>query len=358
MFDDPTAKSIAMTSIIEGRAVEEWLASDRYAFGQSFCPWMAVATFDGKAWSRCKIKKTEDFLISPAAKALHYGLEIFEGLKAFRQAKRIVLFRPLDHIRRMARSAQALAMPAYPEKYFLDALIETVARNKDGVPREPNALYIRPIMLGTSPQLGVGPSDECLFYILATPVRHPGQLTAVTAWVTPDHVRAVKGGLGGIKAAANYAASIQAIAAAKKLGFNQVLFLDADKRRYIEEFSGMNFFCVENGTLKTPPAGETVLPGITRDTLLRFAAELRIPAAETVIDIQTLCEGIVSKRATELLACGTGASVVALSEIGWSGRRWKIPAGITNVTSQFHHCLLETQFGRRPADPSWIVSCA
>jgi branched-chain amino acid aminotransferase len=321
---------------------------------------MAAATYDGKAWSRCEIKKTEDFLISPAAKALHYGLEIFEGLKAFRQEKRIVLFRPLDHIRRMARSAQALAMPAFPEKYFLDALIETVARNKDCVPREPNALYIRPMMLGTSPQLGVGPSAQCLFYIIATPSRHPAKLTAATAWVTPDHVRAVKGGLGGVKAAANYAASIQAIAAAKKLGFDQVLFLDANKRRYIEEFSGMNFLCVEKRTLKTPHSGKTVLPGITRDALLRFAADLKIPAVETAIDIDNLCAGIASSRVTELLACGTGASVMVISELGWKGRRYKIKAGAADsATSRLHRCLLETQFGRRPAaDPAWIIPCA
>jgi len=336
-------------------------------FGQYFCPTMLLSQNSGSSWSELRVQTTEDFSLHPAAKVLHYGQEIFEGLKAFRRADgSAALFRPRENIRRMTRSAEIMAMTPFPEAPFLDHMVKFVRELKDFVPAEPGALYLRPTMIGTSPTLGVAPSTEYLFYILASPVGgyfgdvRSDQPAMISVWVDPDRVRAVRGGLGAAKTGANYAASLRSVSEAKRRGFHNVLFLDALEHKHLEELSGMNVFVVDDGKLKTPPLGDTILAGVTRDSLLQMAKDLKIPVSEEALEIHDLIAKIEGGAPIELFACGTGASVTAIREIGWQDRRILINDGRPGeVTTKLYRELLNIQYGRPTACPhdDWMVRC-
>jgi branched-chain amino acid aminotransferase len=338
-------------------------------FGQYFCPTMAWAHGNVKTgWSELRFRPMEDFNIHPAAKVLHYGQEVFEGLKAFRRADgSIGLFRPRDNIKRMTRSAEIMAMLPFPEDVYLDGIVRLTRELRDFVPNEPGALYLRPTLVGTSPTLGVAPSQDYLFYVLASPVGgYFGDVASdrpscVSVWVDEQRVRAVRGGLGAAKTGANYAASLRSVAEAKKRGFHNVLFLDALEQRKLEELSGMNVFVVDDGKLITPPLGDTILAGVTRDSLLKMAKDLGIPTREEPIEIERLVSRIESGAAVEFFACGTGASITALREIGWRDRRVLVHGGEPGpVTTRLYRELLNIQYGRptqAPVCDGWIVTC-
>lgn len=335
-----------------------------FGFGQYFCPWMIEAHYRDGSWAAPVLKKHADFTIDPAAKVFHYGQEIFEGLKVFRQTKDgLALFRPDANIARMKKSAEIMAMPPFPPDYFLKSLLDLSRKCADFVPAEPGALYLRPTMIGTSPTLGVAPSTEYIFYILASPVGgyfkgiDANSPAAVSLWITPDYVRAAHGGLGAAKAGANYAASLRAVAESKKRGFSNVLFLDAIQHKYFEELSGMNVFVVEDGVLKTPPIGDTILDGITRDSILKIAASLKIRCLEEAPHVDRFIEGLNKGSVTEVFACGTGAVITAVTEVGYQKERYTIGKGeVGPVTRQLYQQLLAIQFGRENAPvKDWVL---
>jgi branched-chain amino acid aminotransferase len=265
----------------------------------------------------------------------------------------------------MKTSAEIMAMPPYPEADFLACIKELVRISSKLVPDEPGSLYLRPTMIGTSPTLGVSPSAEYSFYVLASPVGgyfgdvSSGKPSGISLWVTDEHVRAVRGGVGAAKTGANYAASLRAVQESKKHGFQNVLFLDAIERRYVEELSGMNFFVVENGTLKTPPTGDTILKGVTRDTILQLAPALKISAQEQPLDINTVIDGVKSGKISEAFACGTGACITAITELGWKGARLRVGSGEPGeITTVLYRALLDMLYGRKsPLKAEWAVKC-
>ena len=213
-------------------------------FGKYFAPQMMMARFDKGQWQPWTLCSVQDFHLNPTAKVLHYAQEIFEGLKAFKTASgKTALFRPQENIRRMTRSAEILSMPPYPEGEFLKGMKALVERCRGLVPDEPGALYLRPTMIATDSTLGVAPSTEYAFFVLASPVggyfgaTKSDKPATVSVLVTSDHVRACPGGLGAAKTGANYAASLFAVQMAKKKGFHNVLFLDAIHHRNLEELS-------------------------------------------------------------------------------------------------------------------------
>lgn len=346
---------------------------EKVQFGEKFCPWMIQARyFDGK-WHPSALIRTSEINLSPAAKGLHYGLEIFEGMRAFRTPQGPVLFRPHLHFLRMSQSAEALGMTPYPEKDFLAALKELVRHCAEFLPSYPGSLYLRPFMMGTSSKLGVGVSDEILFLILATPFgvadlsKRSSEPKTATAWISPELVRAAPGGTGNLKVAGNYAASLRAIVQARKNRYDHALFLDAIEHRWIEEYSGMNFLCVDSGVLRTPPLTGTILPGITRNSLLHLAREESIRVDETRISVDELCEGLVSGRITEVLACGTGSAVLCISELGYREKRYCVGDGTPGpIARLLYRALEEVQFGKRaprnvPGEPEetarWLIRC-
>lgn len=342
--------------------LKELLSLDELGFGKYFCPEMVVAKFiDGK-WQPWSLVQAEEFSIHPAAKVFHYSQEVFEGMKVYKHPDCLALFRPTANIQRMSRSCEALAMPAYPEEEYLKSLVELVKASQRFVPEEPGSLYLRPTMIGTSPFLGVAAASEYVFFILASPVGgYFGSVVAdkpagIRVRVSTKHVRAAPGGVGFAKTGGNYAASLKVLTDTRASGFNDVMFLDAVERKYIEELSGMNVMVVSGNKISTPPLGDTILPGITRDTLLKIAKADGMEIAEEKIDIHQVLEDIESGKNIEVLACGTAAVVTAIESITYKEKEYKVYSGDPGpITTKLYSRLNDFQRGRsEPIESDWI----
>jgi branched-chain amino acid aminotransferase len=334
-------------------------------FGKHYCAKMILSLFENGKWGAPKCTDLDFFSMHPGAKVLHYAQEIFEGLKAFRAKNgKIQLFRPELNIQRMSRSAEIMAMPAFPEKDYLDGLVKLVSELRDFVPEEPGALYLRPTMIATTTTLGVAPASDYVFYILASPVGGyfgnlpPGEPASISVLVSEKYVRAVRGGLGSAKTGANYAASLRAVAEAKSKKYDNVLFLDAIERKYIEELSGMNVFFVKGDTLITPILGDTILDGTTRRSILEIAQhEGQIKIEERAFSLDELTRDVQAGKITEAFACGTGASITAISKLGISTGEVMIGHGKPgSITKKLYQTLTEIQFGRKtPPQSNWCI---
>lgn len=344
--------------------LSEVLPADKLGFGIYYCPKMLTAKYADGKWSDYEIIETQNLSLHPGSKTLHYAQEIFEGLKAYiRKDGSVAMFRPQANITRMSRSAEILSMPPYPEESFLKALKDIVNVNKKFTPQAPGSLYLRPTMISTTPTLGVQPGTEYLFYILASPVggyfgsAHADKPVQVSVKVTDEFVRAVKGGIGSAKTGGNYAASLRAIQLAKKEGFNNVLFLDAINKKNLEELGGMNVFVVKNSQLYTPALTDTILAGVTRDSVLKIANKMNIKTHETSINVDELIEGVKSGEVQEVFACGTAAVISSISELGWKNERIKVNKGELGVlTSKLFKELTDIHYGRvNPPFNDWIV---
>jgi branched-chain amino acid aminotransferase len=247
----------------------------------------------------------------------------------------------------------------------MEGLKALVAKLSHLTPDLPGSLYLRPTMIGNSNSLGVAPASEYVFYVLACPVGgYFGDVSSdkpatVSIWISDKHVRAAKGGLGAAKTGANYAASLRAVAESKKLGFTNVMFLDAHERRYLEELSGMNVFIVEGGVLKTPPLGDTILAGVTRDSVIKIAKSLGITVQETPIAIDELLSGLAKGTVTEAFACGTASVITSIAELGWRGERVRVADGQAGpVATRLYQTLSGIHAGTvKPIDANWLVKC-
>src|SRR3954469_16235265 len=253
-------------------------------FGRVFSDHMVTIRYgDAKGWHDARIEPRGPIQMDPAAAVLHYAQEIFEGLKAYKTANGgATMFRPRENARRFQQSAERLAMPVLPEEDFLEATDQLVGIDRGWIPDGDGSLYIRPFMFANEVFLGVKPSSEYLFIVIASSVGayFKSAHDAVSVWVTPDYTRAAPGGTGAAKCGGNYAASLQAQAEATRHGCDQVVFLDAAERKWVEELGGMNvFFVFNDGSMTTPPLG-TILPGITRSSVLTLAKDKGIPVRE------------------------------------------------------------------------------
>ena len=254
-------------------------------------------------------------------------------------------------------------MPPVDEELFVEAVKALVKTDAQWIPSEPGSLYIRPTMIGTEASIGVHASHEFLFFVLALPSggyfkeAAPGDVGTVTVFVAEKTTRAAHGGTGDVKAAANYAISLRTIEEAKQCGCSQVLFLDPLGKRTVEELGGMNVFFVEKDKLYTPPLHDTILAGITRDSVIQVARDLGIAVEETPIQIDEAAEKIRSGRMTEVFACGTAAVVVGIKELMFeSGERLSIANGAAGeITRRLNTELQGIQFGRVPDRHGWIV---
>ena len=249
-------------------------------FGKTFSPHYFVAEYSDGVWGNARIAPLENFSLHPGALVLHYAQEIFEGMKAFAQPDgSIALFRPEMNARRFQASAERMSMPKLDETLFLDAVLGLAAADRAWVPPYPGSLYIRPAMIATQPYIGVSSSHEYKFFVVTLPAgkyfkNQPPGPGAADVLVSESLVRAWPGGTGNVKTAANYAITLQITAKATAAGLNQVLFLDSSPERRVEELGGMNVMFVEDGGLVTPPLSGTILPGVTRDSVLTLAREM------------------------------------------------------------------------------------
>jgi branched-chain amino acid aminotransferase len=333
-------------------------------FGTLFTPNFCLARFAEGRWLEAAVQPVTELRLHPGATVFHYAQTIFEGLKAFRQADGgIVLFRPEMNARRMAASCERLAMPRLPEELFMEACRRMVEVEHAQVPPQPGALYLRPTMFGVTPYVKVSPSTEYLFYVLTAVVgpyfkgttgRDPG---SVKVLVARSVTRASKGGMGHVKAGANYAGTLEITMRAREFGCGQVLFLDAKHDSRIEEMGGMNVMFVDGGALVTPPLGGSILPGVTRDSLLVLAREMGIPVREEAPEIDSIIAGIESGRVSEAMACGTAAVVTGIGQFVFEDGRTVALKHATPgpITLELFKRLRAIQYGEVPDTHGWIT---
>ena len=295
------------------------------AFGQQFTDHMvSIDWTEDEGWHNAQVRAYEPISLDPASNVFHYGQAIFEGLKAYRHTDgSITAFRPEQNAKRLNNSAERMAMPKLPEDVFLEAVRQIVGIDKDWVPAAGGeaSLYLRPFMIGTEKTLGVKPSTSYSFYIIASPAGayFSGGIKPVSVWISEDYVRAAPGGTGDAKFAGNYAASLLAQQQAAEKGCDQVVWLDAIERKYIEEMGGMNLMFVEgsgaDAKIITPELTGSLLPGITRKSLLQVAEDLGYTAEERKITVEQWRSGVEDGTITETMACGTAAVITPVGTV-------------------------------------------
>jgi branched-chain amino acid aminotransferase len=334
-------------------------------FGIVFTDHMTTIRWaEDRGWHDARLEPYGQLLLDPAAAVLHYGQEIFEGLKAYAQADgQIVAFRPQANAARFNRSAARLAMPGLPEDAFIAAIEVLVRADRAWVPAAAgHSLYLRPFMIATQRGLGVNkPSSSYLFTVIASPVAgyFGGAARAVTVWLSDDYTRAAPGGTGEAKCGGNYAAAFAGQLQALEHGCDQVVWLDAAERKWVEEMGGMNLFFVygsgSGARMMTPAPTGSLLHGITRDSLLKLAPDLGIPAHEGKISVQQWQEGCASGEITEVFACGTAAVITPVGAVRGAGTEWVIGDSTAGpVTTRLRDELVGIQYGERPDPYGWI----
>lgn len=329
-------------------------------FGKLFTDHMFTMRYThGVGWHDMEIKPYQDFSLPPSAMSLHYGQAIFEGLKAYRgNDDQIFLFRPKDNLRRMNTSAERMCMPEFDVDQVLAAMKELVRLDQEWVPRSKGAtLYIRPTMVATEAALGVRPSKEYLFFIILSPVGayYAEGFNPVKIYVSDSYVRAVPGGVGSVKTAGNYAASIKAAMEAQALGYTQVLWLDAVERRYVEEVGTMNIFFKINGQLITPPLAGSILPGITRDSAIQLARDWGLDVQERPISIDEVITANDNGTLEEVFGTGTAAVISPVGSLYYQGRTIVLNQGRTGALSQKMFDVLQgIQYGLCTDPHGWI----
>ena len=330
-------------------------------FGRVFTDHMAIARYQaGKGWHDARVTAREALTIDPASSVLHYAQEIFEGLKAYRRPDGgAALFRPDANAHRFNRSARRMAMPDLPEAMFLDSIRALVRADRAWIPEtEDGALYLRPFMFASEVFLGVKPASEYLYIVMASAVGayFKGGAPAISLWVTREYTRAAPGGTGEAKCGGNYATSLIAQAEAIRNGCDQVVFLDAAERRWVEELGGMNiFFVFDDGSIATPPLGGTILAGITRDSILTLARDLGIAVREEPYAIEQWQADAKSGRLTEAFACGTAAVVTAIGSVRGADVDFTIGGqSVGPLTQRIRDRLVSIQHGDAPDPHDWI----
>ncbi|RJF93852.1 branched-chain amino acid aminotransferase [Sphingomonas cavernae] len=330
-------------------------------FGRVFTDHMALIRYsEDKGWHDAKITARQAVSMDPASSVLHYAQEIFEGLKAYHRPNGgAALFRPEANARRFNDSARRMAMPALPEELFLESIRALVRTEKDWIPdSEDGALYLRPFMFASEVFLGVKPSAEYLYMVIASSVGayFKGGAPSVSLWVTREYTRAAPGGTGAAKCGGNYATSLIAQAEATRNGCDQVVFLDAVERRWVEELGGMNiFFVFDDGTLVTPPLTGTILPGITRDSLLTLARDQGLTVREEPYSIEQWRADAESGRLTEAFACGTAAVVTPIGSVKSAEGSFSIGGQSAGpLTQRLRANLVDIQRGQAPDPHGWV----
>ncbi|HEX7523511.1 MAG TPA: branched-chain amino acid aminotransferase [Candidatus Deferrimicrobium sp.] len=351
---------ISVTQAPENRRRQKPKSSEKLGFGKHFSDHMFLMDYSqGTGWRDARIVPYGPLSLAPSAMVLHYAQEIFEGMKAYyARDGAVCLFRPDRNAERMNRSATRMCLPEIPVEDQLAAIRALVRLDREWIPRgEGASLYIRPTMIGTEEGLGVRPSAEVLFFIITGPVGayYARGFDPVRILVEEQYVRAAKGGVGEAKTGGNYAASLLSAKNAKALGFDQVLWLDAERRCFVEEVGTMNIFFVLRGELVTPPLSGSILPGVTRDTVLTLAQEWKIPVAERPVEIDEVLKGAADGTLSEAFGSGTAA---VISPVGsFSCRRQEVAVNggkAGELAARFFREITGMQYGEIEDRHRWI----
>jgi len=330
-------------------------------FGRIFTDHMASIRYaDSKGWYDARVEPRGPIMIDPATAVLHYAQEIFEGLKAYRAADGgVAMFRPGANGHRFQRSAARMAMAELPVELFVDSLRELVTIDREWIPTgDDTSLYLRPFMFASEVFLGVKPSSEYTYIVIASPAGayFKSGVKPITIWISDEFTRAAPGGTGGAKCGGNYAAGLSAQAEAIRHGCDQVVYLDAVERRYVDELGGMNlFFVMDDNTMVTPPLTGTILPGITRDSIITLAADRGIATVERPYSIDEWRADAATGRLTEAFACGTAAVITPVGTVrGHDGEFTIAGGGSGTLGPSLRAELLDIQHGRRADTHGWM----
>jgi branched-chain amino acid aminotransferase len=334
----------------------------KLGFGTIFTDHMFNMDYNPEdGWHNARIEPYQNLVLDPATMVLHYGQAVFEGLKAYRTAQgAIQLFRPKDNFTRLNRSCKFLCIPKIDEEFALKALKELLTIEKDWVPKAPQtSLYIRPTIIATDPFLGVRASHTYRFFIILSPVGayYPEGFNPVKILVTKDHVRAVQGGLGESKTPANYAASLLAGEKAYKLNYTQVLWLDGVEQKYIEEVGSMNIFFVINNELITPQLNGSILPGITRKSVIELAESWKMRVIERQITIDEIIELHSKGHLNEIFGSGTAAVISPVGELRYGDTTLTINNNkVGPIAKRLFETIEAIQYGNSDDPKGWIES--
>lgn len=331
-------------------------------FGVHFTDHMVAIDWDkAGGWHDARVQPYGPLSLDPAAAVLHYGQEIFEGIKAYRHADGSVwTFRPEANGARLQRSAHRLALPELPVSEFVESLRQLVAADADWVPSAPEtSLYFRPFMIATEAFLGVHAAAKAGYYVIASPAGayFAKGVAPVSIWLSTDYARAAKGGTGAAKCGGNYAASLLPQQEAAAQGCSQVAFLDPVEGKYLEELGGMNlFFVFKDGRLVTPALSGSILEGITRSSILQLGRDRGLTVEERKVSVDEWKQGVASGEISEVFACGTAAVITPIGELkgkGFAVGDINAPAG--EVTMAIRKELTDIQYGRLPDRHGWLV---
>ncbi len=337
------------------KALREYRLPDTLGFGLVPAPVMYSATYENGQWSRGQLLPYGPIEILPGARALHFAEQAFEGMKAYRVGRAVAnLFRAGDNYARFKRSAERIAMTPVPEALFFEGIEAVVAACTPFVPdKSGQSLYLRPFLFGTEPGYAVRASSSARYMVIANP-SEAYAAGAMKVLIEREQVRAARGGVGSAKTGANYAASLLATTRAMADGYTVALWLDPVSRQNIEELSGMNLFAVIGAELHTPVLNDSILPGVTRDSLLRLARDLGWRVVERTMPIAELLGQLSSGECRELFACGTAAIVCPISVVGDADGRQYPPAVVDERARELRERLLAIQERRVPDPYGWI----
>jgi len=331
-------------------------------FGKYYTDNMVVAQWsEATGWQDAELRAYGPLTLDPATMVFHYGQEVFEGMKAYSQPDGgISLFRPEANAKRFAKSAARIALPEMPVDFFVKTVEELVKQEKDWVPKKiGESLYLRPFLIATEVGLGVRPSNHATYVLIATPAAaYFNAAKAVTVWISTEYVRAALGGTGEAKCGGNYAASLLAQKQAAQEGCDQVVYIDAKERKWVEEMGGMNLYFIKGSgkeaTIMTPKLTGTLLPGITRDSILTLANDLGYKTEESMISIDQWRDGVKSGEITEIFACGTAAVISAVGAAKSAQGTWQTGDGKPGViTNEIRAALLAIQHGTAADKHGW-----
>jgi branched-chain amino acid aminotransferase len=324
-------------------------------FGKVFSDHMFIAEYENGEWTNLQVLPYGPIPMSPAISALHYGQAIFEGMKAYRQADgKVSVFRADKNFERFNKSAMRMAMPPVPREVFMQGIAALIEIDEQWVPNQDGySLYLRPVMFGTDPYLGVKASDKYIFAVLTTPTG-PYYSKALKVKIETDYTRADEGGVGFAKTAGNYGRSLYPFAEAAKEGFDQLIWTDASTHEYIEEAGTANLIFVIDGKLVTPSIRNTVLDGVTRDTILQLAKKAGFEVEERRVSIKEVIEGIENGKLTDAFAAGTAATVTPIGEISYNGILYTLPDPATRtVSAGIAKTLNDIRYGLAPDEFGW-----
>ena len=332
---------------------------EKLGFGHIFTDHMFIMNYDeGQGWHDARIEPFHNITLSPAAMVFHYGQTMFEGLKAYKGDNgEVYLFRPDMNAKRANNSTARLCIPKIPEEDFVQAIKTVVDVDRDWIPDEPGtSLYIRPFIIATEPHLGVAPSSSYLFMVILSPsgAYYESGLAPVGIWIEDEYVRAVRGGIGYAKTGGNYAASLAAQVKAHDDGYSQVLWLDGVERKYIEEVGAMNIVFKIAGKVVTPMLNGSILPGITRDSVLTLCRDWGYDVEERRISVDELIAAAHNGTLEEVFGTGTAAVVSPVGKLRYKDEVFVIGDGkIGELTQKLYDELTGIQWGKRPDTRGW-----